>query len=136
MAEHQAPPERSRSVAELITETTEQTRRLVRDEIRLAALEMQSKRKRFTVGAGLAGAGSLLAFYGGAILAATLVIALALTLWWWVSGLIVGLALVAIGGILTLAGKKNVEKAIPPLPQEAASGVQHDIAAIKDGSTR
>ncbi|MFJ2666485.1 phage holin family protein [Nocardia fluminea] len=126
----------SRSVAELVDDATQQITRLVRDEIALARVEMQGRTKGIARGAGIAGAGGLLAFYGGIALTAAAVLALALVLPNWAAALIVGAALVVIGAGLGLLGKKNVTEAAPPVPREAVRGVKEDIEIVKDGSRR
>lgn len=126
----------ARSVSELVGDASEQLSRLVRDEIRLATLEMQEKGKRVGKGAGLAGAGTVLALYGVGALVAAAVIGLAEPLPAWAAALIVGVVLLVVAGILALAGKKNVQSATPPLPEDAVHGVQQDVATIKERSRR
>ncbi|MCP2287536.1 phage holin family protein [Nocardia amikacinitolerans] len=130
------PASDTRSVAELVDDATTQLTRLVRDEMQLARLEMQDKTKGIAKGAGLAGAGSLLAFYGGAALTAAAVLALAIPLPDWAAALIVGVALLALGGVLALVGKKAVTEASPPVPSQAIEGVRDDVEAVKKGSRR
>ncbi|MGF0316370.1 phage holin family protein [Nocardia fluminea] len=132
------PPTNShnRTVAELVDDATQQITRLVRDELALARVEMQSRTKGIARGAGIAGAGGLLAFYGGIALTAAAVLALALVLPNWAAALIVGAALVVVGAGLGLLGKKNVTEAAPPVPREAVRGVKEDIEIVKDGSRR
>lgn len=55
-----------RSVSELVNELSTQVSRLVRDELKLAQYELVGKAKRFGVGAGLAGAAGVLAWFGDA----------------------------------------------------------------------
>ncbi|MEV6276128.1 phage holin family protein [Nocardia sp. NPDC051832] len=130
------PPAERRSVAELVNDATDQMSRLIRDEIQLAKLELQSKGKRVGRGAGLAGAGAVLALYGGAALIAALIFALAIPLNGWAAALIVGVALLTAGAVLAMLGKNDVRQAVPPVPEEAVAGVRRDIESIKDGSKR
>jgi len=125
-----------RSMSELVEDATAQVSQLVRDEIRLARAEMTDKAGGIAKGTGLAGAGAVLALYGGVALTAAAVFALALVLPEWASALIVGVALLAVGGVLALIGKNAVTKAAPPLPTEAQKGVREDLAAIREGSRR
>ncbi|WP_194814352.1 phage holin family protein [Nocardia sp. XZ_19_385] len=133
---HSVPPTEKRSVAELVNDATEQLSRLIRDEIQLAKIELQSKGKRVGRGAGLAGAGAVLAFYGGAALIAAIIFALAIPLNEWAAALIVGAVLLITGAVLAMLGKKDVQQAVPPVPEEAVAGVKRDIESIKDGSKR
>ncbi|MEV4236643.1 phage holin family protein [Nocardia sp. NPDC050408] len=126
-------PTETRSVIELVNDATEQMAHLIRDEIKLAELEVRSKGKRLGRGAVVTGAGALTACYGCAAVIAAAIIALAGPLSGWAAALIVGVVLLLVGGVLALIGKKDLQKAVPPVPQEAFTGVQQDIHAIKIG---
>lgn len=120
-----------RSIAQLVQDMSEQVRRLVRDEMRLATEELKQKGKRAGVGAGLAGAAGLVAFFGGATLVACAVLALALVLPGWAAALIVGVALLLVAGIAALTGTKQIKSAVPPVPEEAVDGVQKDVDVVR-----
>jgi hypothetical protein len=124
------------STGQLVTQLTEQISRLVRDEARLAQAEVTQKAKRLGIGAGLFGGAGLFAFLGLAVLVATAVLALDLALPAWLAALIVAVVLFAVAGVLALVGKKDVEKASPPVPTQAIAGVQADIATVKQGLSR
>lgn len=124
------------STGQLVTQLTEQISRLVRDEARLAQAEVTQKAKRLGIGAGLFGGAGLFAFLGLAVLVATAVLALDLVLPAWLAALVVAVVLLAVAGVLALVGKKDVEKAVPPVPTEAIAGVQADIATVKQGLSR
>ncbi|WP_079317580.1 phage holin family protein [Microbispora sp. GKU 823] len=106
----------SPSTGELVRRLSEDVSRLIRDELRLARLEMTRKGKRAGMGAGLLGAAGLIAFYGGGALVATAILALALVLPAWASALIIGAALLALAGLIALVGKEQVSRAARPLP--------------------
>jgi uncharacterized membrane protein YqjE len=126
-----ATTEQDRSVAQLVQDMTEQVRRLVRDELRLAVEELRRKGKRAGVGAGLTGVAGLLAFFGGATLVACAVLALALVVPGWAAALIVGAVLLAVAGIAALTGTKQLKKATPPVPEEAMTGVRQDVDVVR-----
>lgn len=126
-------PAEDRSLAELIGDLTEELKRLVRDELRLAAFEMQRKGKRMSIGAGLFGAAGLLALFGAATLVAAAVLALALVVPGWLAAVIVGVALLLFAGISALVGKKEISQAVPPVPEEALEGVRGDVETVKQG---
>lgn len=127
----QAPDERS--VGELVSDASEQLSRLVRDEMRLAAAELQQKGKRLGVGAGLFGGAGVLAVYGVGVLIACAVLALSLVVAPWLAALIVGAAVLVVAGITALVGRTQVKQAVPPVPEVAAGNVKKDIAAVKEG---
>ena len=62
---------------------------------------------------------------------ATAILGLAHALPDWLSALIVGVVLFAGAGALALVGKKEVQQATPPAPEQAIEGVKEDIAVIK-----
>ncbi|GAA4804127.1 phage holin family protein [Nocardioides caeni] len=124
------------TTGELVARVTEDVRTLVRDELRLAQLEMTGKAKRAGIGAGLFGAAGLLALYGVAVLVAAAVIALALAVPAWLSALLVGLALLAGAGVAAVVGKGQVAEATPPVPEAALAGVKADIDAVKHHGAR
>ncbi|PXY27330.1 phage holin family protein [Prauserella muralis] len=125
-----------RSVAQLVNDFSEQTSRLVKDEMKLAVAEMQSKGKRLGAGAGLAGAAAVIAWFGGGALVAAAVLALALVLPGWASALVIGGALLLVAGVLGLAGKRQVSQATPPMPREATESVRRDVDTVKENLRR
>ncbi|MEU8176134.1 phage holin family protein [Microbispora hainanensis] len=126
----------SLSTGELVRRLSEDVSRLIRDELRLARLEMTRKGKRAGMGAGLLGGAGLLAFYGGGALVATAILALALVLPAWASALIIGAALLALAGLLALVGKEQVSRATPPTPDEAMRSLKADIDVMKESARR
>ncbi|MBE3009701.1 phage holin family protein [Microbispora sp. NEAU-D428] len=126
----------SLSTGELVRRLSEDVSRLIRDELRLARLEMTRKGKRAGMGAGLLGAAGLIAFYGGGALVATAILALALVLPAWASALIIGAALLALAGLIALVGKEQVSRAAPPTPDEAMRSLKADIDVMKESARR
>ena len=124
------------STAELVKQVTEQVSVLVRDELKLAQLEMSGKAKQAGKGAGLLGGGGLVALYGVACLIACVIIAISHSLQAWLSALIVGAALLAVAGVLAALGRGHLKKATPPVPTEAVDSVKTDVAEIKERAQR
>jgi uncharacterized membrane protein YqjE len=121
-----------RSVGELVQQVSQQTATLVRQEMRLAQIELQEKGKRAGIGAGMFGGAGLVALYGvGAVLAAVIML-VATAIEPWVSALIVGVVLLATAGILALLGRRQVEQATPPKPERAMESMQHDVEHVKE----
>ncbi len=135
-AEVPPPASDKASTSQLVTALTEQVSRLVRDEVRLAQVEVSQKAKRLGIGAGLLGGAGLFGFLGLAVLIAAAVLALALVLPAWLAALIIAVVLLAIAGVLALVGKKDVAKATPPLPTEAIASTKADIATVKESARR
>jgi uncharacterized membrane protein YqjE len=125
-----ATPEHS--TGELVKMVTEQVSVLVRDELKLAQLEMGTKAKQAGKGMGMMGGGGLVALYGVACLIACVIIAISHSLQAWLSALIVGAALLLIAGVLAMLGRSHVRKATPPMPTQAVDSVKTDVAEIRE----
>ena len=78
---------------------TEQVSVLIRDELKLAQLEMASKGKQAALGAGMFGASGVVALYGVGCLLACVIIAISGVVAAWLAALIVGVALLAAAGV-------------------------------------
>ncbi|GGK87452.1 membrane protein [Sphaerisporangium melleum] len=131
-----ANPYDSRSTAELVRHLSEDVSRLVRDEIRLATLEITTKGRKAGFGAGLFGGAGVVALYGGGALAAALILLVAQVLTPWIAALVVGVALLVVAAVLALAGKSQVKKAAPPLPKETLRSIKADVDAVKESAHR
>ena len=131
---HHAPSDLP--VGELLKRASEQTSRLVREELRLAQLEMQQKAKHAGIGVGLFGAAGVVALFGAAVLIAFVVLLLATAMDAWLAALIVAVVLLAVAGGMALAGKQQVADATPPKPEQAIDSVHDDIDEIKARSGR
>ncbi|MFB4264751.1 phage holin family protein [Nonomuraea sp. GTA35] len=120
----------------LVNDLSEQVTRLVKDELRLARMELTEKGKRAGFGAGLFGAAGMVAFFGGATLVAAVVMLLALVLPGWAAAAIVAGALFIVSALLGLFGKNEVKRATPPVPEEAIASVKADIDMVKERARR
>jgi uncharacterized membrane protein YqjE len=127
---------KDRPTGELVKDLSEQVSHLVRDELRLAQLEMTRKGKQAGLGIGLfAGSGGI-AFFGLGCLVACAVIAIATVLAAWLAALIVGAALLLVAGAAALLGKGRLSKATPPVPEETIGNVKADVDEIKERTHR
>jgi uncharacterized membrane protein YqjE len=123
-------------VGDLVQELSQQTAALVRQEMRLAQVEMQEKGKRVGIGAGMFGGAGLVALYGvGAVLAAVIML-IGTAIDPWLAALIVGVVLLAVAGVLALLGRKQVDHATPPKPERAMESVQRDVDHVKERASR
>jgi uncharacterized membrane protein YqjE len=126
------PAAEDRSAGELVKQLSEQVSALVRDELKLAQLEMTRKGKQAGFGVGMLGGSALIALYAVGCLIACVIIALSGAVAAWLAALIVGIALLAAAGVAALMGKGRLQKATPPVPEEAVGGVKTDIEEIKE----
>jgi hypothetical protein len=105
---------------------------LVRDELKLAQLEMTRKGKRAGIGIGMFGGSGLAAWYG----LGCVILAISGVLAAWLAALIVGAALLAVAGVAALIGKGRLQRATPPVPEEAVSSIKTDVEEIKGRARR
>jgi hypothetical protein len=132
----QLSPDQEHSTGELVKMMSEQVSVLIRDELKLAQLEMTSKGKQAALGAGMFGASGVVAVYGVGCLLACAIIAISGVVAAWLAALIVGAALLAAAGGVALVGKQRLSKATPPVPQEAVASVKADVEEIKERTHR
>jgi hypothetical protein len=119
------------TLGSLVHDLTQQVPQLIRSEIRLAQAEMTEKGKRAGLGLGMFSAAGLLVFLGLCCVITTAILALAHALPDWLSALLVGVVLFLGAGVAALVGKREVQQATPPAPEQAIEGVKEDIAVVK-----
>jgi Putative Actinobacterial Holin-X, holin superfamily III len=120
-----------RSTAELLRQLSQQTGDLVRQEMELAKAELRVKGKAAGLGAGMFGGAGIVALYGIGALTAAAILGLAVVLDAWLAALVVGVGYLAVAGILALTGKKKVEQATPPVPEQAIESSKEDVQWTK-----
>jgi hypothetical protein len=118
-------------MAELGGDLARQMTALVHHEIELAKAEMAEKGKRAGFGAGMFGAGGVMAAFGFGCVTACFVAALQLAISVWLAALIVGIAYFLIAGILVLMGRRQIDRATPPVPAEAVESTKEDVEWLK-----
>ncbi|MEA2224084.1 MAG: hypothetical protein QOH83_2460 [Solirubrobacteraceae bacterium] len=119
------------SAAELVKQVSEQTQRLIRQELALARLEITEKVKHAGIGAGMLAAAAFTALFGAGTLVAMLVLVLATAVDGWLAALIVAVGLLAIAGLLAALGRSQLARAVPPAPEEAIENVKADIEEVR-----
>jgi hypothetical protein len=128
----QPPASQERSTGELVKLLSEQVSVLVRDELKLAQLEMTRKSKQAGAGIGMLGGSGLVALYGVGCLLACAIIALSGVVAAWLAALIVGAALLAAAAAAALVGKGRLQKATPPVPAETVDSIKTDVEEIRE----
>jgi uncharacterized membrane protein YqjE len=118
-------------VSELVQRMSQQTADLVRKELELAQVEMKEKGKRAGIGAGLFGGAGLVTVYAVGALIATAILGLSEAVDAWLAALIVTVVLFVIAGVSALVGKKQVEQATPPQPEQAIRSTKRDVDEVK-----
>ncbi|WP_037679314.1 phage holin family protein [Streptomyces griseus] len=123
-------------MGELVQRASQQLTELVRGELRLAQAEMKEKGKRYGKGGGLFGGAGVVGFLTAQALVATVIAALAVTLPVWAAGLIVTTVLGVIAAVMAMSGKKQVDQAAPPSPEQTVENVKADVTEIKESAHR
>jgi hypothetical protein len=119
------------SVPELMRQLSDQTATLVRQELELAKAEMTEKGKRVGIGAGMFGAAGVFGLYALGALTAAVILALSLAMTGWLAALIVTAIYGAVAGGLALSGKSEVQRGVPPVPQQTVETVREDVEVAK-----
>jgi uncharacterized membrane protein YqjE len=131
MTQHDAPQHHDASWGDLSNELTQQLSRLVRDEIRLAQVEIREKGTRLGRGARLMGVGGVLALFGFGCLVAAAVVALDLAWATWLAAVVVGGILLVVAGIAVRTGRGQMRLGAPPVPSDAIASTKEDIETLK-----
>ncbi len=120
-----------RSLGELFAELTKETTSLVRQEVALAKTEMSQKATEAGKDIGFLGAGGALAYAGLLAIIAGIILALGELIPLWVSALLVGLLVAAIGYFLVRRGL-NALKQVKPVPEQTIQTLKEDKEWAKD----
>ena len=126
---------RERPVGELLKQLANETTTLVRQELELAKAEMREKAGKAGPGVGMWGAAGVVALVALGSLTAFLILALDGVMPNWLAALIVGLVYSAIAGLLYVRGKKRVEEAGSPVPEQTIETLKEDVQWAKHPTT-
>lgn len=122
---------RQQSLGELMTQLADQTSRLVRSEVRLARAEMTEKAQAYARAGAMLGAAAVVGLLAGIALTLFLIYLLKLTLPLWAAALIVTVVYGVIGAALFMAGKKKLDEAKTPVPEQTVESVKEDVQWLR-----
>lgn len=126
-----------RTTGELVTQFSEQVSRLVREELRLAGVELTGKFKRYGVAAKLYGGAGLVALYGMGMLLGAIVLGMVEGgMEPWLAAAIVAAVLLVMAAALAMLGRKRMREGAPPLPEETIDSVKSDVREIRERAAR
>ena len=120
-----------RPVAALLSDLAGETSTLVHQEIALFKAELNEKLAQIGLGAGALAAGGVIAFSGWLALVAAAILGLSYVLAPWLSALIVGVVVIALGAGLALFGKSRLN-ADALVPRRTLNSLREDEAWIRD----
>jgi pheromone shutdown protein TraB len=125
------PAEADKSIPELLKELSQETTTLVRQELDLAKAELTDKGKKAGLGAGLFGGAGVMGLLTAGALTAFLIALLDTFMVTWLAALIVTIVYGAIAAVLALRGKKEIQKAGPPVPEQTVETLKEDVEWAK-----
>ncbi len=131
MTASQENPLRDRPTGELLKELSDHTTTLVKQELDLAKAELAEKGKQAGMGAGMFGGAGLFGVGAFAAVTACVIAALATGMDVWLAALIVAVVYAAVAGVMAITGKKKVQEAVPPVPEQATDSVKEDLEWVK-----
>jgi len=127
----QSQPE-DRSLGDLFSDLTRDTATLVRQEVTLAKTELTDKASKVGKDVAFLAMGGLVAYAGMvAIIFGLIFLINALGLSLWVSALLVGLVVAAVGGALVSKGLGELKK-IDPVPRQTVESLKEDKEWAKE----
>jgi uncharacterized membrane protein YqjE len=139
MATRQEPPGpdqdqselRERPFGELLRQLSEETTRLVHQELELAKAELTHKTKQVGIGAGLFGGAGAIGFLALAALTTCFILALDAAMPAWLAALLVAMVYGAVAAVLAMRGRAKVRQAVPPVPEQTIQTVKEDVQWAK-----
>jgi uncharacterized membrane protein YqjE len=120
-----------RSIGELIAELSRETTTLVRQELQLAKAEMSQKASRAGKNVGFLVVGGVVTYTGLLAIIAAVIIVLGNVIALWLSALVVGAVIAAVGLILVIKGANTLRQE-DPTPQETIETLKEDREWLRD----
>jgi uncharacterized membrane protein YqjE len=125
------PGLREQPMGELFKKLSDDLSTLVRQELKLAQVEMAEKGKQAGIGLGMFGGAGLLGLLAALTLTTCVVAVLSTQMKVWIAALIVTVVYGAAAGVLALQGKNRVAEATPPVPEQTVETVKEDVQWAK-----
>jgi uncharacterized membrane protein YqjE len=130
-----SPDVRDVPIGDLLQTVKEEGANILGQEVRLAKAEMTEKAKDVGIGAGMFGGAGYVANLAAVALMLTMIFALAEAMAPWLAALIVTVLFAAVAAVLALKGKKKIQQAGPPIPEQTVESVKQTIETVKEGAT-
>jgi uncharacterized membrane protein YqjE len=122
---------RDRSLGELLKQLSEQTTRLVHQELELAKAELTQKGKQAGMGAGLFGGAGAIGLAALGALTACFILALNAIMPAWLAALLVAVVYGIVAFVLVKQGQARIKRAAPPVPEQTIETVKEDVEWAK-----
>jgi uncharacterized membrane protein YqjE len=122
---------RERPIGELLKQLSEETTRLVHQELELAKAELTQEGKQAGAGAGLFGAAGAIGLLAAAALTTCFILALDAVMPAWLAALLVAVVYGVIALVVVKQGQAKMKAAGPPVPEQTIETVKEDVAWAK-----
>jgi uncharacterized membrane protein YqjE len=122
---------RDRSLGELLKQLSEQTTKLVHQELELAKAELTQKGKQAGAGAGMFGGAGAIGLAALGALTACFILALNAVMPAWLAALLVAVGYGIIAFVLVKQGQAKIKAAGPPVPEQTIETVKEDVGWAK-----
>jgi hypothetical protein len=126
------PDLRDEPIGDLLKQVKQEGSALVGQELKLAKAEMSVKAKEVGIGAGMFGGAGYVAYLATIALMICIIFALAEAMAVWLAALIVAVVLGAVAAVLALKGKKHIQEAGPPIPEQTVESVKQTMQTVKE----
>jgi len=123
---------RDEPIGDLLKTVSNEGSTLVSQELKLAKAEMSGKVKDVGIGAGMFGGAGYAANLAALAFMITLILGLAEAMPAWLAALIVTVLFGAAAAGLALIGKKKIQQAGPPIPEQTVESVKQTIETVKE----
>jgi hypothetical protein len=123
---------RDAPVGVVVKQVTEDAKTLLGQEAKLAKAELTGKVKEVGIGAGMVGGAGYVAHLAALGLMLTIVFALATAMQAWLAALIVTVVFAATAGALALMGRKRIQNAGPPVPEQTIESIKETVETVKE----
>jgi uncharacterized membrane protein YqjE len=119
------------SLGELLKQLSQETTRLVHQELELAKAELSQKGKQAGTGAGMFGGAGALGLAALGALTACFILALDAVMPAWLAALVVAVVYGVIAFVLVRQGQARIRRATPPVPEQTIETVKEDVEWAK-----
>ena len=121
-----------RSITDILRDTLGNLQEIVRSEIQLAKIETKDELRKASSAGTLIGAAAVFALFGFGFCLLCAVYALSLVMPEWAAALIMGAALLIIGGVLLSLGRERWKRV--KMPEKTMFTVKEDLAWMRNQS--
>jgi len=120
-----------RSTGELFHDLSEQSSRLIHQEVALAQAELIQKGAQAGIGIGLLGGAGILVLYGLGALTAGAILLLSTAVNGWIAAVIVAGGFLIVAATAAIVGRARLARSGPALPKTAIETTRHDVETIR-----